>query len=878
MASAGEGASDDEVKKEGEFGSAADAETMEALEQDFQEVMEELQGDSNLDRFRDEYEKLHRALSKSQNNERKLVKKCRELNDEIVGNAAKVATALKLSEEDQGTIASLKKEIEKAWKMVDASHKKEAMARDNINKLKIEIEELNAAAEEGMSSPQDAQIAELTRAREELAEERDMQIKTILNLRNEIVEMQDKVRAAENKAVAAEHEKAAKEEEVGLKIAETEREMRKKFKLDEEIKTLRLQLDNRQVQLTEKAAAISTGEEQRKRLEQMLRDQRAAIEKAQREYDTLAGRLQKSQKDLDYAVTTNNELIQDRQQMELDLKHKHAELVEQRAETQKNKKLFDQATHRLRVSNAEREELQKSIDTLKREATSIEHDLEDTKKLSEAERKQKEDIARERDILEKLRAQAVGQRDKQIDLLRINESSAKSLEQEILGFQASARQSERMIKSLQADRERYSREASDANHKYLMGLQEIEGRQTQILDLQKKIAESENKLKQQQALYESVRSDRNLYSRNLIEAQDEMGEMKRKFKIMVHQIDQLKDEIAAKDLALVKEHFDYMKVEKEKEVLKFDLNKSRLQVKEADDLIEKQKREADKLNNIINEADSERKRQKKEYDVVINERDILGTQLIRRNDELALLYEKIKIQQSTLTKGQVAYTNRLNEIRVLKVKVNDLKRELQYLKKSVQNVEVLKREVHHLGRELLQERTKVKALSEELENPLNVHRWRRLEGSDPSAYEMVQKIQTLQKRLIAKTEEVVEKDLMIQEKEKLYVELKNVLSRQPGPEAAEQINVYQANLREKTRQMKAMASELNMYQSQVSEFKYEIDRLQRELQAAKEKYYDARRKEQDRKNKAAAEQQAQGFPTNPQGSGRYTGGGFSLAT
>ena len=31
--------------------------------------------------------------------------------------------------------------------------------------------------------------------------------------------------------------------------------------------------------------------------------------------------------------------------------------------------------------------------------------------------------------------------------------------------------------------------------------------------------------------------------------------------------------------------------------------------------------------------------------------------------------------------------------------------------------------MHHLNRELLAERTKVKALSEELENPLNVHRW-----------------------------------------------------------------------------------------------------------------------------------------------------------
>lgn len=58
--------------------------------------------------------------------------------------------------------------------------------------------------------------------------------------------------------------------------------------------------------------------------------------------------------------------------------------------------------------------------------------------------------------------------------------------------------------------------------------------------------------------------------------------------------------------------------------------------------------------------------------------------------------------------------------------------------------------------------------------------WRKLEGSDPESYEMLQKIQTLQKRLILKTEEVVEKNLQIQEKEKLYVELKTILARQPG--------------------------------------------------------------------------------------------------
>jgi hypothetical protein len=39
--------------------------------------------------------------------------------------------------------------------------------------------------------------------------------------------------------------------------------------------------------------------------------------------------------------------------------------------------------------------------------------------------------------------------------------------------------------------------------------------------------------------------------------------------------------------------------------------------------------------------------------MVINERDILGTQLIKRDEELLLLYEKIKILQSTLSKGEI---------------------------------------------------------------------------------------------------------------------------------------------------------------------------------------------------------------------------------
>lgn len=45
-------------------------------------------------------------------------------------------------------------------------------------------------------------------------------------------------------------------------------------------------------------------------------------------------------------------------------------------------------------------------------------------------------------------------------------------------------------------------------------------------------------------------------------------EMNRKLKIMTHQVDQLKEEISAKESALVKLHLEQQHIEKEKETLK----------------------------------------------------------------------------------------------------------------------------------------------------------------------------------------------------------------------------------------------------------------------------------------------------------------------
>ena len=260
-----------------------------------------------------------------------------------------------------------------------------------------------------------------------------------------------------------------------------------------------------------------------------------------------------------------------------------------------------------------------------------------------------------------------------------------------------------------------------------------------------------------------------------------------------------------------------MKVDKEKEVLRDQLADVQKRVGKGEAEEVRFKAEVFTLNMIINEADAERLKQQKEYETVLSERDVLGTQLIKRNDELGGLYEKIKVQQSTLNAGQRAYAERVEDTQALHVDIAALRSELAVLKASVQNIDLLRHEALQLNREVLHERTKVRALSEELDQQMNVHRWRKLEGSDPATYSMIQRAHALQKTLIRKTEEVASKDQLIQEKEKLYVELKAILARQPGPEVAEQLTIYQSNLSEKQKQMKAMTSELSMHREQVSD-------------------------------------------------------------
>ncbi|KAJ1555869.1 hypothetical protein HK405_011435, partial [Cladochytrium tenue] len=129
----------------------------------------------------------------------------------------------------------------------------------------------------------------------------------------------------------------------------------------------------------------------------------------------------------------------------------------------------------------------------------------------------------------------------------------------------------------------------------------------------------------------------------------------------------------------------------------------------------------------------------------------------------------------------------------------------------------------------------------ELSSPLNVHRWRKLAGSDPPVFELVTKVQSLQRRLIARADDVVARDADVAAKERDLAALRSLLQRLPGPEIAEELAAAKTAAREKDREAKALASELNMYHAKVNELKFDLDRQARDLHDLKRRYFDQRR-------------------------------------
>jgi chromosome segregation ATPase len=112
------------------------------------------------------------------------------------------------------------------------------------------------------------------------------------------------------------------------------------------------------------------------------------------------------------------------------------------------------------------------------------------------------------------------------------------------------------VSSLEGENRERIRQQMEELDKRLKETQEgIRARETTITEMEKKESDLSSKLKQSQAAYEALRTEKTSVSKDLLQAQDDISELKRKNKVQTNQIEQLKEDIHAKDRALVAEEF-----------------------------------------------------------------------------------------------------------------------------------------------------------------------------------------------------------------------------------------------------------------------------------------------------------------------------------
>lgn len=100
---------------------------------------------------------------------------------------------------------------------------------------------------------------------------------------------------------------------------------------------------------------------------------------------------------------------------------------------------------------------------------------------------------------------------------------------------------------------------------------------------------------------------------------------------------------------------------------------------------EQQRMDIAKLNLLIHQAEEQMVQLRKRYETAVQHRNDRGIQLIQRNEEVCIFYEKVNIQEQMIRNGNVELQAREEEIRFLKMQLNEENRSVDLLKKALPN-------------------------------------------------------------------------------------------------------------------------------------------------------------------------------------------------
>lgn len=429
------------------------------------------------------------------------------------------------------------------------------------------------------------------------------------------------------------------------------------------------------------------------------------------------------------------------------------------------------------------------------------------------------------------------------DLITTNLSTLKTLYAEYDGLLTATKQNHSQIKSLTIclNEERHKSESVSYKRKEMVC--RLDEGDVKIDDLHKQLGDAEGRLKHQQTLCDSMKAECNTYSKKLAESSEELHYTKRELEVICSETEQLKKEIVSTESDLIVEHYNHHHANEEREKLKTDLDVLRDQISKTEQKIHDKNSELSRLHILIDDVDSDCEKLSHEYKTMVISRDSIGALLIQKSDDLDKLQEKIKSQSSMLHHSELNYKDIMASLSDTIAQIRNLHAEKLSCDDFTKKQDDMIRQVRSLESEIHREKIKSSALREEIRRPMNVHRWRSLEHHDPPKYEMIQAVQQLQKRIIDTADKIAEKDILIRENERIYMQIKRVLDSQPQlSEVLEEIETYQINLNKKQTQKKEIEIEIQRQKSKVSHLKEELISLRAQKKQIEDSWIQSRTK------------------------------------
>lgn len=429
------------------------------------------------------------------------------------------------------------------------------------------------------------------------------------------------------------------------------------------------------------------------------------------------------------------------------------------------------------------------------------------------------------------------------ELLGLERDIKKSANQ-IAGTQRELKRLGERLDAVKAQQEKYTADASLAHAKFYQSIENLRVKNYLIAELQGNNKELGKKLKQQKALYEAVRNDRNVYSKTLIDLKDEIIEFNKSYTALNHQVKHIKEEInykAGEVIRLTKGH-EFVKNENEDAKTRKAVLKSK--IKNTEQNIKFYQAEINNLKVLITEANIEKRKKVNVQENIAAERDLLSIQIFKREEEMGKLSERLKSIETELLLDQGHYNELERRLNALHKDIAERREAQLELRTQLAGYLPLRVETIGVRKELLDTQGRTAAMEHQLSIPLNLHRWRALEATQPEKYTKILKLQKMQRKLIEKTTEVSRMQGEIEAREKELNKLKMEAARNVHASNQEHAEEVREKIKEKSAGIRQMLFELKEAQKKGDELRLGIEVTEGKIRRLDEEYFEKRKMEE----------------------------------